>query len=127
MSRTDKDEPLWVRAEWWVSRHLCADYSSGMLPCDLTDLDVEKYRTHRIGDNGIVCYWKPVEDKIFSPRRYHRRSPPGWYTHHRWWNPQRVLERDVLLDAKKDWNSNGDTDIEVENCNPHNSAQHSWW
>ena len=52
---------------------------------------------------------------------------PTWYCRETYHRPQRREMRDVLNSARRDYNANGDTDIEPVNRQARNSAHWSWW
>lgn len=91
-------------------------------PCDIeafdsTRSDGGRYRFR----DGRCGYSLP-----FHEARWHT-APPKWYRDHVYHNPERVRTRDTLLAAKKDWNANGDTEIEVEERQGRHSATWLWW
>ncbi len=68
MSRTDKDRPWWLRAEWWKPVHVrCVHATSPwygpLRDCDLTDAPTIARDAPRAGVGGIRrnrgCYWWP--------------------------------------------------------------------
>lgn len=108
MSRTDKDKPAWVRAEWYEPTHRCGWISwnkwdplekefGGMREwhfrgeCDLpTD--------PKIGDVGWVsarrrsqtqCFWSPDWNDSQTRYRKHKRE----WRRTQWNGPQRMRER----------------------------------
>lgn len=52
---------------------------------------------------------------------------PTWYCRETYHRPQRREMRDVLNDARRDYNANGDTEIEPVNRQARNEAHWSWW
>lgn len=115
MSRTDKDRPYWV-SDKYVARHVCHQVK---IACDLPEFVSVKF-TKR---SRNFCYWRP-----YHPNRpiYWNKVPPRWYVLHRYHNPQRVHKRDTLREALKDYNANGNTEIETVDRQGRNSAQWDW-
>lgn len=96
MSRTDKDRPHWVTAEWWEPSHMCKEHTFS-----------------RYWKNTHTCDLA-AEPSLKRERRHHWRSPiprrcqwvPVWtyYPHHapgrdtlraEWHGPQRRGVRDT--------------------------------
>lgn len=70
MSRTDKDMPDWVTAEWWEIRHFrCQHTLWHRRPCDLPPAP----RRQNPGRSRRACHWIPVTDRCRwwcnAPRR----------------------------------------------------------
>lgn len=150
MSRTDKDRPYRVKVMdptlsrneehdhlpetrfcvtgfktvvtsypgWDASREVRVGYRHAYdAVCDIDDFNGERrdWRSHHCG------YSLPWHEA-----RY-RSSPPAWYRRAVYHAPERTNARDVLRAATKDWNANGDTDIEPVSRQTRNSAAWLWW
>lgn len=129
MSRTTKDTPYWVRAEWYKPDHQC--WQGTQYPylhcryrreCDLPAKPV-RHRFYKYPDQPTMCTWEPVWD--WKERRVN--GVPSWFVAHTWHNPQRVLMRSQLTRARKEWNGSGDTDVDVANYQHRNQARWLYW
>lgn len=108
MSRTDKDRPRRVRAadhRTLTERHhglceCCAPHRAARgarLPCDIDSAGIHT-RCYRVGRDDDPWWWL--------------RHCPGWYRQLFWVRPDRRRARAACAAAVRDWNGNGDTDID---------------
>lgn len=115
VSRTDKDMPHWVRAEWWEPVHwACRDAPANQWPRQLRsrvcDLPPEPIRQKRVRPRGGErnCVW----DAMWIWRCYHRgrigSGVPEWFIDHVWHNPERRRVRTDLGKLRQEYNANGD-------------------
>lgn len=58
---------------------------------------------------------------------YCQGGVPTWYCRETYHRPQRREARDVLNAARRDYNANGDTEIEPVNRQARNEARWAWW
>lgn len=117
MSRTDKDDPYWVRGfydEYAVAFHDwdCEKRGFGRTrPCDIDDLV------------GIGCLWVPDGwpwRRYWTPSREDRRKA--------YYGPERAHVRAVLRAAARGFNANGETDIEPgPRQHRHGVWRGGWW
>ena len=120
MSRTDHHRPTWVREnderEPRRMLHLCSGRSRGLDHCVVGP-------SHRRGDpngEGITCGWV-LDTKHWSS------NAPKWYRDHVYTNPVRTREREILTEARKEWNGSGDTDLEPEPRQHRHGAAWLYW
>lgn len=124
VSRTDKDRPPWVRArdekaprEWhhWRCETKWPSPYWTQVPCDLIS---ERGRSGK-----SRCY---LVETLVSWRS--GDGPPQWFRDHRWFNPERVRERDGLKSLVKEFNAGYDLDgCDFPNYHHRNSAKWDWW
>lgn len=132
VSRTDKDDPYWVRGRYTDRRraqhHWNCDsgapayawgaYSTGdgSHSCDLDD-------PHN-GGWGRGCYWHPLDRDLFP----YTTRPDRDEIRDRYFGPERTHIRDPLRAAARDWNTHGDTNIEpVNRQTRHSEWRGGWW
>ena len=119
MSRTDNTDPYWVIAESFWENHVCGHFPK------TTGCDLPKLLNNKDGKRSTRCYWRPsFAQKDFKVRSL--QHVPKWYVDHRYHNPMRRDARDTLRNALKDYNANGDTDIEATSRQGRSSAQWDW-
>lgn len=124
MSRTDKDVPNWVTAEFWRPNHhfRCQAGRPAGRPCTLPDNPVRQHPV-RISwrGRGSGCYWWPeLRYKGYTPSSQDRR----WY----WWGPDRARVRDACHKAMQEYNGSGESEAEVPQWNHrHNPLHGGWW
>ena len=126
MSKTDKDKPHWVQAEWFEAYHFCQDYNARAWqkfarPCDLPPYPIRK-RDHRyLGKNRTSrCEWFPKTDIN------HHSVPPKWFVNHVWLAPERVRQRDNIGEMKKEYRASRNIDYEFQNFHHRNNARWMW-
>lgn len=96
MSRTDKDTPYWVRAEWWEPRHRCW----GHRPCDLPDSPSSGNPNTNRRTSWRSCFWWPEWNDSQVRYRKHKREWRRYEFH----GPQRAEVRDAARKViKGDW------------------------
>lgn len=141
MSRTDKDRPYWVDAEYWEPWHYrCGNpnfyywgYVSRTRPereCDLPPVPLySHYRNVSFRRNGYKrCGWVPVWEKHDEHGRNRPYPPiPKWFIDHVWNNPARVRTRDECRKAVKEYRANGEVDVEPTIDQHHHGAGWLWW
>lgn len=123
MSRTDKDAPYWVRTEWYVPVHNHCQFHYtwwgwsyfplGPRECDLPEVATlrpsHRRRSYRITE--LSCRWQaewPFKSRYsftWGPRPIDRRL--------RYWKPERGQKRAACDRARKEYNSFGQTEVEV--------------
>ena len=119
MSRTRKDQPWWVRAEWWEPEHWCQDYGRSRWyrcrpHCDLPAepivnyLDTAKYQGPR---QRRSCCWVPVWPPRTDGGYYYQVAPPKWFVNHVSIAPTRRRVRDDCRRAIQEYRATGDVDI----------------
>lgn len=120
MSRTDKDAPYWVRAEFYRPCHTCRIqwWSQDARECDLPETPLRQNLGNRPQRNS--CTWLPAgwDRKYYTkpPTRKDRRL----YLH----GPQRRQMRDFCLQVKQEFAATG----EVETVEPgRRGSQLDWW
>lgn len=133
MSRTDKDMPDWVTAEWYEPVHFrCTaqsiytwrrSYGPGDGHCDLPDTPVR-------GQDRFMRLWRPGARSCFweadLSHVHPTGPPPRWYVEHRWHNPERVRVRDELRAAAAEWRATGDVEHDPAPRQARHSATWSW-
>ena len=82
-------------------------------------------------DRVVRCSWVYPRSTRGGSRAYGggycAGGVPTWYCRETYHRPQRREMRDVLNDARRDYNANGETDIEPINRQARNEAHWSWW
>lgn len=131
MSRTDKDTPYWVTAEWWEPQHWRCEIAARarwwpqdrtVRECDLPDEPVVQYMPwHR---HPGRCAWAAVHPR----QAWHRVFPhvPDWFVNHVWSAPQRQASRIQCREAMKEWRGSGDTDVVVTVDQARHGARWLW-
>lgn len=142
MSRTDKDAPYWVRAEYYEPVHdwSCPDrvarswqqYPRSNHNCTLPDTPIRTgprgRRSPRIIPEVPECEWtaewlKPWQGGYYCYRRPRRKDRHFW-----WWGPDRAHVRTVLIKARQQYNGSGDMDVIEPVARPHNAVYSGgWW
>lgn len=126
MSRTDKDLPLYARAQWWEPDHWkCGrDGRHGTRECDLpTEPSPAGYDHTRKWSTRARwgCRWTPVWDRSNCP------SVPKWFVDHVWHNKNRVAERTHGRRAAAEHRATGTVDSELPAGQHRHRAQWLWW
>lgn len=136
MSRTDKDAPYWVSAEWWEPNHWGCEYDvphgvrlvriarslrrGARRACDLPDRPV----CHRPGfsawRHGPRCIWEP------EYRGYPFSHVPQWYVHHVWTNAERRSVRDDCRRALAERRAGGEVETEPSVRQHRHGAKWYW-
>lgn len=123
MSRTDKDVPNWVRAEYYVASHspYCPyglNLKSHARPCDLPPEPVRQ-RDGRRWTGG--CAWQAKWDRLHD----YDRPNSKLYRLTKWCAPERAHVRDFCRRAARD---PYDPDlIEPVRQHRHSSYKGWWW
>ena len=103
MSRTDKDRPHWVTAEWWEERHWGCQvtyYGTTQRVCSLPALQ-RRNPQRSLGQ----CYWYPVWT-------YYPHHAPGRDTLRLLYHgPQRRAVRDTGRKALAEYRATGTVDV----------------
>lgn len=114
MSRTDKDTPWWVVAEYWkpVHRFTCVTSRYGRRDCDLPPEPLRRHRSAQPRFPKQQCHWMPEwpPDHI-SSYPWSVGPAPRWFRDHVWRDPERALVRDQCILARKEYNGNGEVDV----------------
>ena len=122
MSRTDKDKPYWVNAEYYVPVHSYCQFDNqnwgwhrfldGPRECDLPARPVygRKVRLRWSQVESWTCTWK-------AEWPWKRRYPYCWGPRPidrnlYWYGPDRARARDACGRARKEYNANGQTEVE---------------
>lgn len=131
MSKTDKDRPLRLQElDRLVPRLLSHDHSVG--ECRVGTLADWQHRygtkvdanlTGKAGYYRIPCDYKLPWYLSYS---MHESRVPREYVLVCWERPARRRSRGQCRDAMRDYNHNGQTDIEVEPYRPRNQARYAW-
>lgn len=132
MSRTDKDMPDHVRAEWWEAQHFRCPYATapkwGWYPergeCDLPaepDVRLHIERRQQARRQRGMCTWEPVYDRNPLP------PPPRWYIGHVYHWPERQAARVDCLNAAKEYRGSGEVETIPTTRQARNCAQWYWW
>lgn len=115
MSRTDAHAPYWTQAVWYEpSHHLYCELYTNRLgrhhlsdePCNLPERAV-RHAGVRNRRYVPLCTWEPVWPTWRQVRWLNVGRVPHWYTHHVWFEPDRVRTRDTLRDMAKEYNALG--------------------
>jgi len=130
VSRTDKDLPGHVRAEWWRPWHTGCEYSHHRQwwhypdrgGCDLPpEPDPRLYFEYRRrARRQRMCMWEPDDDRHPLP------PPPRWYVAHVYHRPARQTSRVDCLNAAKEYRATGDVDTIPTITQARNCAQWYW-
>lgn len=137
MSRTDKDQPLWVRAEWFEPRHRCGwhlryqlDRETGEFSrqgwefdeCDLLGGPVrEVNHTTWWRDKPMRCRWMPVWD-----RRRPGRGAPRWFVRLQFTGPGRAHVRADCRRATAEHRGCGEVEVIPPTTQHRHSARWDW-
>lgn len=128
MSRTDKDRPHWVSAEWWEPHHMCKEHTfsrwwTNTHTCDLPAEPSLKREPRHHWRSGIprCCHWVPVWERRTMP------SPPKWFVDHMWHNPQRRAVRDDSNRARAEYRATGTVDTVHDTRQAKNCAHWYYW
>lgn len=110
MSRTDKDTPWWLTAEYWRPRHdRCkyARFGRDWIVCDLAPAPT--LPMYRERSRHPHCTWMPIWDL-----RYHRKRNGRWIGYVDTFDnvPTRGLVRDMCRAAAKEYRGDGQVDTE---------------
>lgn len=131
MSRTDKDLPYWVAAEWWEPWHVRCRHDS-ILPtagrCRLPPVPVRRrpvpitWRARK-----VRCEWLPCDDVLPDgrPRRWYSQ-PPRLFIRHVWSGPQRRTVRDLGRRAAAEYRATGQVDTELPVRQARHGAHWVW-
>lgn len=100
MSRTDKDDPIWVRADYFQPRH---HYWCGRSPRYACDLPAAPLRRHPHTTAVFRhCGWMPVRDW---------RTRPLLPAYTGWQDPQRRVVVNQCRRAVQQYNGSGEVDV----------------
>lgn len=111
MSRTDKDLPYWVRAEWFEPVHLCGwyrtwayhpgDRTHGKVSwrfrgeCDLPPGPVPKTDRNHSLRTRTKCYWAPEFLDTQAKYCMHKRESRRLFFHKPMRNKERLAAREI--------------------------------
>jgi len=134
MSRTDKDQPWWVRSELMVPSHSvsCEHRIPRYHPADHTcDLSPEPpARTKPNGPKPRMfrkehCTWEPEWP---WKRRYKYTRPPFKRERHLdWWGPARARDRDAVIKARQEYHGCGQVDEPKVMPQHRHASIKGWW
>jgi hypothetical protein len=122
MSRTDKDAPHWVQAEWFVPVHTCQEYGNRYKFLKTCTLPSEVGERKHFSASVIwrQCYWWPEQTY-----RTRWRSVPRWTHYSRWYDPEQVIVRMECVSARKEYRATGEVDTMPTTRYHRHNAQ--WW
>lgn len=140
MSRTDKDAPYWVRADLtrFTPKHEygCPFYFPRFTrrdppnrECNLPERPVRQHRAHVSMKRLIIatfpwqCYWAAPYDRTW----WYERPPSKKDRHFDWFGPDRAQARDECRAAMRDYNANGDTELDVVTDSPRHAGKQGYW
>lgn len=145
MSRTDKDVPWWIESEWYRPSHgrncrYLVPYSCPWgprkatgaceLPCDLPD---EPRRgaysprlRYQLQDRPTRCIWEPCYER-FAHRYRYTRPPLKRERHLEWYGPDRAKVRDLLLEARRQYQGSGNIDVPEPTRNHRHASVNGRW
>lgn len=136
MSRTDKDKPHWVRAQWYVPVHTYCQFDDvrwgwhrfpdGPRECNLPETPVYgDYKAPRWRNRtSWDCYWEAQWP--FCKRYCCTRGPKKSERSLGWWGPDRRLVRDQCRKALQEYRGSGDVEI-VVSTQHHNHGPNKGW
>lgn len=110
MSRTDKDLPLWARAQWWEPWHSsCVNRyvypKTGWKQPDGSECDLPPTPVITQNPKPVTsCHWSPEWD------RRHYPNPPHHFVTASWHRPERQASRIDCLNAAKEYRATGEVD-----------------
>jgi hypothetical protein len=126
MSRTDKDKPCWVTAEWYTpfhGYHCRYGWLATQYPCDLPENPVRSASAYSWGRSETKCSWVVHHENRYccrySPSREDRRLG--------WWGPDRRAKRDSLKSAVKEYRAAGEVETEPPVRQHTHSPAKGWW
>lgn len=119
MSRTDKDLPYWMRATKYRPVHHWSCIV-GRKPCTLPG-ELFKGQAH-YRRRFTACYWDAVDE-----RNFWEYCPPKAFIDHTWNNPERRRVRDTSRSIAKDYNANGDTELDIPNEQHRHRSTYYYW
>jgi hypothetical protein len=124
MSRTDKDAPYWVRAECYVPVHNHCQFDhtwwgwtffpDGPRECDLPEDPIIRHPRQRRRAYGVEkrsCRWEA--EWSFRSRYNFTWGPRPIDRRLYYWKPERAQKRTACDRARKEYNSFGQTEVEV--------------
>jgi hypothetical protein len=127
MSHTDKDEPWYMRARWFVPKHHLCEFDHGrrsrpyeLRECNLpTEPDRTRDQMWRPHDG---CFWFPEWDwhGYYGPPNREGR-------HLQWFGPDRARVRDSLKSAAKEYRAAGDVTTVPPTEHHRHSPINGWW
>lgn len=115
MSRTDKDRHYQVADDYRAEHHwkcICG-YESCDLPASKVNSNAPRF---------TKCFWEPIH-----MRRWWQAPPPKWFIDHTWNNLERARIRDTGREIAKDYNANGDTELEIINQQHRHRSTYYYW
>ena len=126
MSRTDKDEPWWVRAQWWEPAHYRCPHATraGRRECDLPPApNLRQYHRRKLVSVGRRS-WEPSDDLVYFLLR---PPPPKSFRDDVWTRPQRRAVRDACRAAAKEYRGDREVDTEPPTDQHRHNAQYLYW
>src|ERR1700730_5842061 len=118
MSRTEKDDPDWVKGIKDPHHTISHDpkceeypgirYGRNRPPVEACDVDKANWSGRQVYDH---CHYVPRRGTRSSMYEWFGQTcSPHWYRHHIFENPKRTEERVKLRKATQQYNGSGDTD-----------------
>lgn len=145
MSRTDKDVPWRIAAEWYAPLHMYCQYDNfhvgfwpkvprrqGRRPCDLPPAPRRGENHPSAWRNSwrrdeYHCTWEP-EYPYGSYRWSYNRPPTKKERHLDWWGPDRAQRRDQCREAMKEYSGEGDIEATfVYGYHHRHASKKGWW
>lgn len=117
MSRTDKDMPRWVTAEWYEPRHYRCPNSTW--PVARRDCDLPARPVVNRGDKR-TCHWAPAWEWRLGP-------PPRWFVTLNFIGPTRRRVRDDCRRARAEHRATGEVDVIPPTTQHRHQAHWDWW
>jgi hypothetical protein len=131
MSRTDKDAPWWVQAEYWEPLHaVSCEFYIGYFrreyrACNLPPAPIRQDQSHpRSYIRTAPCSWVAVMPH--KDRYRYTRPPTREDKHLGWWGPDRRKVRDLMVSAKQLYRGGSDPDIITPRHHRH-ASNCGWW
>lgn len=130
MSRTDKDQPWWVAAQWWEPQHYrCPNARRwrevrGDRACDLP---AEPVVGREAWCRRLRCRWVPIWPARRDGRVLVQSAPPRWFVNHIDTAPTRRRVRDDCRRAVQEYRATGEVDVIPPTDQHRHCATWLWW
>lgn len=127
MARTDKTDPFWVQSQHdphatirhgWACEHRTRNQWNTSIPqpCDLPEVGAPGNRHTECRRWSHDVWW----------RLY--KGANAWDTHTFYYGPERARTRTELISARRDYNTYGETDVDVSiDQHRHTPWGGGWW
>src|SRR4029450_1805954 len=134
MSRTDKEAPWWVAAQWWIPshNHNCENELRGphTRPCDLPAAPVcqDRSRTRYwvFRNRDYPCVWEAQWPRQAYRYRY-TWGPTKEDRHLMWWRPHRRKVRGIMTHARQLYHGGEEPDVITPRHHRHAPDCNGWW